>query len=178
MTSYLDRYQKSADQNQDNSRIWAELTCLGADIRVEPHYSDAKRLPGQPCCAPNRISNPDRSYERPRIPVEDPGSVWVPPDQASIDELDALEHQYGVLPLSVRMWYEIVGSVNLMGSHPALCRYASLDSPDLAMLPVCADPLVIYPPILDSFGSGQFPMSLSWRLTLHINQITAAMGQH
>lgn len=158
MTSYLDRYQKSADENQENSRIWAELTFLGADIRAEPLFSDAKAVArGTMLRAKQNIATLIDRLNSLGYQFEDPGSVWVPPDQASIDELDALEHQYGELPLSLRMWYEIVGSVNFMGSHPALCRYVPLDSSDLSMLPVCADPLVMDPPILDSFLLDQIP---------------------
>jgi hypothetical protein len=36
--------------------------------------------------------------------------------------LQELEEQVGVLPLSVRAWYEIVGGVNLVGVHPGWMR--------------------------------------------------------
>jgi hypothetical protein len=34
------------------------------------------------------------------------------------EELDALERDIGPLPLSLRIWFEEVGQVNLMGHHP------------------------------------------------------------
>jgi hypothetical protein len=146
MISYFERYSELASLNYENKRIWAELTSLGADIRQEPLYSDAKAVARETMI---------RAKQNVETLVERLGTlgyrflsaqrVWTPPDQASTAALDALEQQYGLLPLSLRMWYEIVGPVDFMGTHPRLSSFDSLDKGVSRSLPVYADPLVIDP---------------------------------
>ena len=59
----------------------------------------------------------------------------IPPGADVTSELVAFEKQFGVLPLSLRAFYEVVGEVNLIGHHP------TLDPPDN---PITTDPLVVY----------------------------------
>ena len=51
------------------------------------------------------------------------------------DQIVSFEREYVVLPLSLRTFYEVVGEVNLIGSHPTLAPT------DHAIAP---DPLVVY----------------------------------
>ncbi len=146
MIQYLKRYQENAAQNYENSRVWAELTSLGADIRQEPLYSDARAVARETMTrARHNVSNLVERLKTIGYRYIEPDEIWVPPDQSSIAQLDDFEQRFGWLPLSLRMWYEIVGSVNFMGSHPILCRYYSFDLPSLPSLPIYADPLVIDP---------------------------------
>jgi hypothetical protein len=71
-----------------------------------------------------------------------PEEVWTSPHAQQIAVLDTLERRYGPLPLSLRAWYEIVGSINLMGAHPRLNSYAGLDA-GAARSPIYGDPLVL-----------------------------------
>ena len=59
----------------------------------------------------------------------------VPPGPNARKEVASFEKEYGTLPLSLRAFYEVVGEVNLSGSHP------SIDPP---RNPVAPDPLVVY----------------------------------
>jgi hypothetical protein len=59
----------------------------------------------------------------------------VPPTPAAQKQVADFERRFGTLPLSLRAFYEVVGEVNLIGTHP------SIDPPDNA---VAADPLVVY----------------------------------
>jgi hypothetical protein len=59
----------------------------------------------------------------------------VPPGASAAKGVAAFEKEFGTLPLSLRAFYEVVGEVNLIGSHP------SLDPKDN---PVAPDPLVVY----------------------------------
>jgi hypothetical protein len=68
------------------------------------------------------------------------------------DLLAQLESSLGILPLSVKAWYEEVGGVNFVGDHPgwrSRLPELSLDRPDSAyeyLNPLYAlDPLFIYP---------------------------------
>jgi hypothetical protein len=69
-----------------------------------------------------------------------------PPQTSSL--LDVLEQRAGVLPLSVKGWYEEIGSVNLIGTFPASAAREELS--------VALDPLLIVPV---DFLMGQFPFS-------------------
>jgi hypothetical protein len=54
---------------------------------------------------------PEFGFEFESEPVTDP-----PPDART--QLDTLEGEIGILPLSLRTWFEEVGQVNLNGVHP------------------------------------------------------------
>jgi len=58
-----------------------------------------------------------------------------PPPPDIHDQIVSFEREFAVLPLSLRTFYEVVGEVNLIGSHPALAPA------DRAITP---DPLVVY----------------------------------
>jgi hypothetical protein len=58
-----------------------------------------------------------------------------PPPPDIHDQIVSFEREFAVLPLSLRTFYEVVGEVNLIGSHPALAPA------DRAIKP---DPLVVY----------------------------------
>ena len=50
--------------------------------------------------------------------------VWTPPQPADMEVVGEIEEACGRIPLALLAWYEVVGQVSLMGSHPALasCR--------------------------------------------------------
>jgi hypothetical protein len=58
-----------------------------------------------------------------------------PPPTTIQQDVADFEKQFGVLPLSLRAFYEVVGEVNLIGSHP------TIDPPGNRVAP---DPLVVY----------------------------------
>jgi hypothetical protein len=69
-------------------------------------------------------------------PLETP-QVFDPPNSRTEADLRKLEKAAGgPLPISLRAWYEQVGGVSLMGSHPVISPLNS---------PTCSDPLVICP---------------------------------
>lgn len=99
---------------------------------------------------------------------------FVPPSDESLAALRALEAHYGVLPLSLQMWHEVVGVVDFMGVCPRLSSYDEIDPRDMvimwrgqslrvSMVPdfgvlgpslgphpdpdasICTDPLVVWP---------------------------------
>ena len=59
----------------------------------------------------------------------------VPPGPDAAKQVIAFEKEFGTLPLSLRAFYEVVGEVNLIGSHPALDPEGNAIAPD---------PLVVY----------------------------------
>jgi hypothetical protein len=59
----------------------------------------------------------------------------VPPGPDAPHQIAEFEKRFGVLPLSLRAFYEVVGEVDLIGRHPRI------DTPDSA---ITTDPLVVY----------------------------------
>ncbi len=59
----------------------------------------------------------------------------MPPDDRRIAAIHDIDRDYGPLPLTLRIWFEVVGEIDLMGDHPRLSRYHG-DGP-------ASDPLVV-----------------------------------
>ena len=76
---------------------------------------------------------------QPRTPGPNPGDTapraHVPPGPNARKEVADFEKEYAMLPLSLRAFYEVVGEVNLNGTHPLL---------DPKDNPVAPDPLIVY----------------------------------
>ena len=125
MTSYLERYQAG-----EHEAVWAELLALGAKVREEPLAADARAVAEETM---RRVRlNVETIVERLRgigYEFAYPDQVLVGPEPEVLRAIDALERQVGPLPLALRVFYEKVGSVCLMGSHPTLSAYA--ESPNL-----------------------------------------------
>ncbi|MGD8633764.1 MAG: hypothetical protein PVF85_09365, partial [Anaerolineales bacterium] len=144
MITYLERYQEFASSGHRNTRVWAELTSFGADIRHEPLFSDALAVARETMSRAKQ--NIEILIDRLRIldyRFLDSTETWTPPDQESITALNAFEANYGLLPMSLRMWYEIVGTVSFMGYHPRLSYMDAMQSE--ATSPFYSDPIVIDP---------------------------------
>jgi hypothetical protein len=71
-----------------------------------------------------------------RAPRDHTVHAHVPPNAQVSKQIARLEKVAGALPLSLRVFYEVVGSVEWIGSHPTL---APADSD------ICPDPLVVFP---------------------------------
>ena len=146
----------------EHHEVWRELGALGAEIRSDRYVADALAVG---CATMRRVVQNIRTIvERLRelgyeFDIESVNrdtvihfgvarwslwvgprhqerpAPWMPPQQRLAD-LKRLERDAGELPISLRAWYEIGGSVTLLGKHPVL-------SPgDGTLLP---DPLVIAP---------------------------------
>ncbi len=117
---FLDRYRAG-----EHVAVWRELAALGPAVREAPVLDDARAVARE-------------TMRRVRHNVEllvvrlhaldfrfvDPAQAHEPPTPALLARLDALESEAGPLPLALRAFYEEVGSVCLMGSHPRLSSYA------------------------------------------------------
>jgi hypothetical protein len=61
-----------------------------------------------------------------------PPRVWrayMPPEDDIEEKLQEFEREIGLLPLSVRAWCEVVGSVDFVGDYPGLASYTRNSSP-------------------------------------------------
>ena len=71
-----------------------------------------------------------------KLPRDDTPRAHTPPPANTANLLKRVEKKLGTLPLSLRTFYEVVGAVDLQGSHLSL-------SPDKSA--ICPDPLVVFP---------------------------------
>ena len=70
-----------------------------------------------------------------RTPRDTAIRAHVPPVAGTAKQIRKIEKKAGILPLSLRAFYEVVGSVDLIGEHSALAPSGGAISPD---------PLVVY----------------------------------
>lgn len=132
MNSYYQRYQQPHDSpwrwQQTAQRVWAELLAHGPAVRNAPLSDDARAVAqAMMQRARHNIDLIVHRLEALGYRFALPDQVWIPPNPAMQQELERIERDYGPLPLVLRAWFEVVGSVNLMGAHPALSSYADLD---------------------------------------------------
>lgn len=154
---YFERYLAG-----EHRQVWLELNALGAGVRADEYAADARavayttmsRVAGNLVTVIGRLREIKYEFEvesRDRNNVIPFGTarwnLWtdtaakeraaplMPPERRLADMI-RLQQDAGTLPVSLRAWFEIVGSVTLLGRHPVL-------SPgDGTLLP---NPLVIVP---------------------------------
>jgi hypothetical protein len=128
--SFLERYEQG-----DHTAVWHELRALGDQIRQPPLRADAQAVAH---ATMQRVRHdlerlilrlqrlnyafgagffddlsPEEAVEARRL-----APVFAPPAPATQAQLAELEGLVGPLPLSLRAFYEVVGSVNLVGRFP------------------------------------------------------------
>jgi hypothetical protein len=151
MASFLSRYQDG-----EHTQVWAELVALGEQIREEPLYSDAlavaretmRRVRYNIELLISRLSELGYQFGSPDPDedglIESFPPVFTPP-KASVDDLIAkLEREAGILPLSLKAFYQVVGGVNLEGMDPGWEYAGGLYG---------LDPLVVWPLVEDRIKS-------------------------
>lgn len=141
----FDLYERQAER-----LVWTELISYGHSIRDEPLYTDAKAV----AWAMMRRARKNVELLVARLHTLNyrfayPDHVWTQPDEAVVRRLDALEHQTGPWPILLRAWFEVVGAVNLMGSHPKLNTYTDLDQDQPLNELLHSDPLVVWSRFFD-----------------------------
>jgi hypothetical protein len=121
--SYLERYVAG-----EYALVWADLQALGAAVRAEPLYSDALAVAHEtmrrvrhnietliPRLEEFGYEFGYRWAEGSNFPSGTPLAVFTPPAPDVAGTIAALERRAGILPLSLRAFYEVVGSVNFVG---------------------------------------------------------------
>jgi hypothetical protein len=114
---YLARYA-----NGEYQQVWDELIKLGPEIRQGDLYAQAEAVARETM---RRVrTNLETLVERLKtlnFNFQYPPLTPLDPDE--LKELAGFDRQYGPFPLSIRIFFEEVGSVDFMGSHPKLCEY-------------------------------------------------------
>jgi hypothetical protein len=129
----FDRYQAGA-----HAEVWQELVSLGSAVREDPHAADAlavayetmRRVNANVRTLVERLTAMGYTFSN------NPGdSSYVAPAADVHKRILAFEKDFGALPLSLRAFYEVVGAVNLIGSHATI---------DPKHGTVATDPLLVY----------------------------------
>jgi hypothetical protein len=126
MTNFLERYVHG-----EYAQVWEEMQALGEAVRQAPFYADAHAVAHETM---RRVRHNIETliprleaagyqfgYEwaqGQQFPSGPPDPVFSPPPPNLAHLLAELEAQVGVLPLSLRAFYEVVGSVNFVGEPP------------------------------------------------------------
>jgi hypothetical protein len=117
----------------EHREVWKGLMALGPAVRNDPYAADALAVAYETM---HRVEANVRTLVERLTAI---GYVFsaqgVPPALTARANVARFEKEFGVLPLSLRAFYEVVGEVNLMGRHP------TLDPPDNRIAP---DPLVVH----------------------------------
>lgn len=123
--SYLERYERGRCEE-----VWLELTALGPVIRQEPLYRDAVAVARETM---GRVRhNCELLVERLktleyRFSCEHEDKPYLPvqlADATDLAWLDQAERTHGPLPLSARLLYETIASIDFRGDHPTLSTYS------------------------------------------------------
>jgi hypothetical protein len=122
----------------ESASVWRDLAALGPVARMELYYADAVAVASETMKrARHNVELIVPRLETLGYEFNGYSPVFEPADASAAENLDEFEREIGgPLPLSLRYWYQHVGSVNWMGWHEAL-------NPKNG--PYCGDPLVIGP---------------------------------
>jgi hypothetical protein len=141
-SDWLERYRDGETES-----VWAEMLELGGEIRGGPTYEHARAVAEETM---RRVrASVELLIERLRsagYAFQYPKQVHVPP--AGTSDLDRLEAELGLLPLSLKAFYEIVGTVDLTQSWNQLVQWWPEERRELASeLEILGefDPLVVEP---------------------------------
>lgn len=146
--TYLERYL-----NGEYEQVWAELLALDGQIREEPLYSDALAVAHETM---SRVKHniellKQRLYElNYKFVADDPH--WGGALEQYFQQMDTaatiarLENIGLTLPLSLKVFYEIVGRVDFRGSHPRLSEYSGFYDDYTELAVDYSDPMVVWPP--------------------------------
>jgi hypothetical protein len=145
-TTYLERYMAG-----EYEPVWAELHALGSAIREEPLYRDAlavaretmRRVRHNIETLIPRLEAIGYAFgygwaQGRKFPSGPPDPVFAAPDPDVAETIAEFERRAGILPLSLRAFYEVVGSVNFVGDPPAAWT-------DWRAVPDDIDALYVYP---------------------------------
>jgi hypothetical protein len=157
MESYLSRYERG-----EREAVWRALVDLGEGVRDDAVVDDARAV------AAATMKRAHQNVQELEARLKAAGYIFVAksphakPALRVKKTLDGLEGDGGILPLSLRAFYETVGSVDFRGTHPdwALPAYLPKGAarPEAGPQAWLTDPLVVEAP---ANGAQELEMWLS-----------------
>jgi len=129
----FDRYRAG-----EHEAVWAELAAAGPAVRSDPLAADAlavtyelmSRVDANVKTLVSRLREMRYEFTDPDGRPRRASTVHVPPGSRVYRQLQRLEKSVGTLPLSLRVFYELVGAVDLIGRHPTIAPTVSDVAPD------------------------------------------------
>jgi hypothetical protein len=143
MATYLERYVTG-----EHKRVWDELWVLGERVREEPLYTDAfgvaretilrarhnikvliprlKAIGYEFGYAWAKSLYPEGAYQH----EMGRGGQFILPSADTADRLRELEGTVGLIPLSIRAWFEAIGEVDFVGRPPRHWGFVGSDQID------------------------------------------------
>jgi len=141
---WLDRYRSG-----ESVAVWGEMRDLGAQVRSEGLWGHARAVAAETMArAARNVDTVAGRLEALGYRFARPGPVRRPPTLETAAQLDAFESRYGPMPLSLRTFYEVVGTVDLTQCAGQLVHYWPEDRRETASeLEIAGeyDPLVVGP---------------------------------
>ncbi|GIH20761.1 hypothetical protein [Rugosimonospora africana] len=141
--TFLERYLRG-----DRERVWTDLRDLGSAVRDESLFADAwgvavetmRRVRDNVDILHRRLQDVGYQFHQPE-------RAHAPPEADAATRLDTFETRHGPLPLSLRAFYEIVGTVDFRQSWTQLAdRYLGQNRAVASVEYLGAyDPLVVEP---------------------------------
>jgi hypothetical protein len=127
----------------EHREVWAELVALGAAVREDPIAADAlavayetmQRVEANVRTLVQRLTAMRYVFTSENDPRGSIARPHVAPDASVRKAIAIFEKEAGALSLSLRAFYEVVGEVNLIGSHEVIDPKGNT---------VAIDPLVVY----------------------------------
>lgn len=156
MRNWVERYIAG-----ETETVWAEMMAFGPAIRMAEVYGEAMNVARETM---RRVKvNAVTVRERLRdigYKFQQSESVILPPKPDVLKRIEQIEIRIGPLPLSLRAFYEVVGSLDFRQSWKQLVnwhrRQGHIDVPEVLCLGE-ADPIVVHPveDILDALPTPQ-----------------------
>ena len=130
------------------AEVWAALTALGPSVRGGNAAVHAEAVATDTMSRAR--TNVETLVERLRVAgyeFERPEQAHVPPTPALLEEIRALEARVGPLPLSLRSFYEVVGTVDFRQSSTQLVQWHLPERSSASELELLGEynPLVVEP---------------------------------
>jgi hypothetical protein len=122
----------------EHAAVWSELMAQGTAVRTEPLAADALAVAYETMSRVDlnvralvmrlgeigfEFTTPDGTRRRMK-------DVHVSPNARTAKRIQRIERASGPLPLSIRAFYEVVGSIDLVGRHPSLAPASGSVAPD------------------------------------------------
>jgi len=141
--NWLGRYQSG-----DREAVWAELVALGSSVRTGDVVDEAVAVAQETMVrARENVKELHKRLKSVGYEFQYPDRVYLTPETDGRRRLSELETKIGHMPLSLRAFYEVVGTVDFTQSWAQLVQYHRREresAPELLYLGEY-DPLVVGP---------------------------------
>jgi hypothetical protein len=122
----------------EHAAVWSELMAAGSAVRSDPRAADAlavayetmSRVDANVRTLVTRLAEIGFEFTTPDGARRRSKDAHVAPDARAAKRIQRVEKSVGPLPLSIRAFYEVVGSVDLIGRHPSLAPRTGSVAPD------------------------------------------------